>query len=47
MAKNAPRFEIEFKGISIGKAVPEWSDNWQGNVFVLKLGEIIEIRKSN
>jgi len=40
-AKNAPSFTIECKGIEIGKAKPEWSDNWEGNVFVIKLGKII------
>jgi len=29
---------------SIGKAVPEWSDNWQGEVFIIKLGNIIETK---
>lgn len=37
-----PNFSIEFKGFSIGPAVPEWSDNWPGKVFILKLGEIIQ-----
>lgn len=36
-----PNFKIECKGISIGKAKPEWSDNWQGEVFIIKLGKII------
>lgn len=40
-SKNAPSFIIECTSISIGTAKPEWSDNWQGDVFVLKLGEII------
>lgn len=39
--KDAPTMQVEFKGIEIGKAVPEWSDNWQGEVFVIKLGKII------
>jgi len=38
---NLPNYVREFKGISIGKAKPEWSDNWQGDVFVIKLGDII------
>ncbi len=41
-SKNAPSFTIECKGIEIGKAKPEWSDNWQGDVFIIKLGEIIK-----
>ena len=40
-SKNAPTFEIELLGIEIGKAKPEWSDNWQGDVFIIKLGNII------
>lgn len=38
-SKDAPTITIQFKGISIGKAKPEWSDNWQGEVFVIKLGK--------
>lgn len=40
--KNAPVITLQFKGIEIGKAKPEWSDNWQGDVFIIKLGEIIK-----
>ena len=43
---NAPRIRVEFKGVKIGKAVPEWSDNWQGDVFVIKLGEILSVNNS-
>ena len=46
-AKNAPTITLEFKDISIGKAKPEWSDNWQGDVFIIKLGNIIEHPKNN
>lgn len=38
---NAPTITVECLGISIGTAKPEWSDNWQGQVFVIKLGKII------
>lgn len=41
-AKNAPTMLVECLDISIGNAVPEWSDNWQGSVFVIKLGEKIK-----
>lgn len=41
-SKNAPTFTIECLGITIGKAKPEWSDNWQGDVFIIKLGKIID-----
>jgi hypothetical protein len=40
--KNAPTMIVEFKGIEIGKARPEWSDNWQGEVFIIKLGNLIK-----
>ncbi len=43
-AKNAPQIVVEFKGTSIGTAKPEWSDNWQGEVFIISLGEILETR---
>lgn len=41
-AKDAPTFEIECLGIKTGAAVPEWSDNWKGKVFIIKLGKIIK-----
>lgn len=40
--KNARKMTFKDCRISIGTAKPEWSDNWQGDVFVIKLGEIIE-----
>lgn len=40
-SKDAPTILIECKGIKIGSAKPEWSDNWEGNVFIIKLGEVI------
>jgi hypothetical protein len=40
--KNAPVLFVEFKGVDIGEAVPEWSDNWAGDVFKIKLGNIIK-----
>jgi len=42
---NAPTITVECLGISIGTAKPEWSDNWQGQVFVINLGEVIAIDK--
>lgn len=41
-AKNASEFTIECKGIHIGNAKPEWSDNASGEFFVITLGNIIE-----
>ncbi len=40
-SKNAPRFQIECKGIEIGQTKYGWSDGWAGDVFVIKLGKII------
>jgi len=42
--KDAPTMVVEFKGINEGKAVPEWSDSWEDNVYVIKLGEIISTK---
>lgn len=43
---KSPRLVIECKGITVGKAVPEWSDNWLGDVFVIKLGKIISTKNT-
>lgn len=40
-SKNAPKITLRCEGIDVGFAKPEWSDNWQGKVFIIKLGEII------
>lgn len=39
-AKDAPTIKVEFNGFMVGDAIPKWSDNWQGSVFILKLGNI-------
>ena len=39
--KNAPEIHIQCLGICTGTAKPEWSDNWQGKVFIIKLGELL------
>ena len=44
MKPKTPTIIVECKGIEIGNAVPEWSDNWQGEVFKIKIGNIIETR---
>lgn len=41
-SKDARKMIVVFKGIEIGEAKPEWSDNWQGEVFKIKLGAIIQ-----
>lgn len=40
-SKDAPKITVELKSIEVGPAKPEWSDNWQGQVFIIKLGDII------
>jgi len=45
--KNAPEMVVECKGIDIGPARPEWSDNWPGDVFRIHLGEIISVDLKN
>jgi hypothetical protein len=41
-SKNAPQIKCKMLGICIREAKPEWSDNWQGDVFVIKLGDKIK-----
>ena len=41
-AADAPSILVEFKGIDIGPAVPEWADGMKGEFFRIHLGEIIE-----
>lgn len=38
---------MECEKIITGNAKPEWSDNWQGCVFIIKLGNIIETTNCN
>lgn len=40
-SKNSPTFQIECKGISIGKGNPEWGGT-DKEVFILSLGKIIK-----
>lgn len=42
--KNAPTMIVEFKGLRIDEAIPEWSGNWQGEVFVISLGSVLHSR---
>jgi len=35
---DAPSMSFLIDSISVGAAKPEWSDNWKGNVFIIKLG---------
>ncbi len=43
-SRKYPSILLECEGIEIGTAKPEWSDNWPGNVFKIKLGKRIELR---
>jgi len=43
-SKDDPTMLVEFKGLRIGEAKPEWSDNWQGEVFVISLGAVLHGR---
>jgi len=47
MKALTPTIVIECKGIIIGGAVPEWSDNMQGEMFVIKLGKLISTKNIN
>lgn len=38
-SKNAPKILFELKEICFGQAKPKWSDNWLGEVFIIKIGE--------
>lgn len=40
--KDAPMMKVELRGISTGLAKPEWSNNWQGYVYIIRLGNIIK-----
>ena len=42
--KNAPEITIQCKSISKGLAKPEWSDNWEGEVFIISLGKIVDTK---
>ena len=42
--KDAPEMWVDFKGIRVGKAKSEWSDNWQGLVFIIELGRVLAKR---
>ena len=43
-ATNAPEMEVEWKGLIIGDAKPEWSDNWKDGAFVIQLGKILSTK---
>lgn len=46
-SKTSPTMLVEFKGLDIGEARPEWSDNWEGDVFRIKLGKILNITNND
>lgn len=39
--KNARTMIVELLGITYGEAKSEWSDNWQGDVYIIKLGKVL------
>jgi hypothetical protein len=39
--EDSPALLVKVRGIKIGKAVPAWSGNAQGNFYVIELGDII------
>lgn len=41
-SKESPIISGVFNGVDIGPAKPEWSDNWQGSVFIIKLGKLLQ-----
>lgn len=41
-SKDRAQIKLECLGIEKGFAKPEWSGNWQGVVFIIKLGDIIK-----
>ena len=40
-SKNREQITLECLGIKKGYAVPSWSNNWKGEVFIIKLGNLI------
>ncbi len=40
-SKDAPKMLVKLEDTRFGKAKPEWSDNWQGEVIVLSLGNVL------
>lgn len=41
-SKSDPTMTLQCLGIHIGGAKPEWSDNWQGHVFIIRLGDRVD-----
>ena len=40
-AKTAPTMLVESKGISVGKARPEWSEGFSDDCFIISLGNVV------
>lgn len=40
-AKSAPSMIVECKGISFGKARPEWSEGFADDCFIISLGNVV------
>lgn len=43
--KDARTMLVECLGITYGQSNPKWSDNWQGDVYIIKLGKVINSRQ--
>lgn len=43
-SKNCPVMWCEFKGIDIDYARPEWSGGWDGEVIVIKIGDVLSVK---
>jgi hypothetical protein len=41
--KDAPELWVGCQGIRVGNAKTAWSDNWQGQVFIIDLGQILRM----
>ena len=43
-SKNAATIEVECKGIYVGECNPDWSENAQGQHYIISLGEILSTK---
>jgi len=39
--KDAPTIIVELLWITVGEPMKSWSDDWKGDVFIIRLGEIL------
>lgn len=43
-AKDAPTMLVRYEGVRIGNTKEGWADSYQTGVFVIRLGEILEVK---